>query len=118
VDVTAQPEDLPGTFVIEVGQGQVELFVTFCNNRSTPPRQTRLYMDCDFQIESGGRSELTQLISHNHPLAHLSVLSNLTVNESHVTAAGEVIIRLGDDVVFTVINRPAPDDPKAMGNGA
>ncbi|WP_203888233.1 hypothetical protein [Planotetraspora kaengkrachanensis] len=94
----------------------MEYFVTFSDNLPTPPRQARLYMDCDFQIEPGADPELTKLVSgHNHPLAYLSILSNLTVTESHVTAAGAIVIRLGDDVVFTVINRPALDDPQSHG---
>ncbi|MBG0829663.1 hypothetical protein HS041_18015 [Planomonospora sp. ID67723] len=107
-----QLEDLPGTFVTEIGQGQVEYFITFCDNRTTPSRQTRLYMDCDFQIEAGSNPELSRLITeHRHPLAQLSALSSLTVEEIQVNASGELIMRLDDDVVFTVLNQAARDDP-------
>ncbi|GAT71316.1 hypothetical protein PS9374_07007 [Planomonospora sphaerica] len=108
----AHPEDLPGTFVTEIGQGRVEYFMTFCDNRPAPARRTRLYMDCDFRIEAGSNPELSKLLTeHRHPLAQLSALSNLTVRESQVNASEELVIRFDDDVIFTILNQTAGDDP-------
>ena len=47
----ALPKNLIGSFVVEVGERP---FVGFCDNRTTPPTEVRLYIDSEFQVLGGG----------------------------------------------------------------
>jgi hypothetical protein len=46
----ADAHELVDTFVVEVGQRQAWPFLTFCDNRSTPSREVRLYIDTDCTV--------------------------------------------------------------------
>jgi hypothetical protein len=48
--VAPEPAGLVGTFVVEVGERQAWPFLTFCDNRTTPPTETRLYIDADWSV--------------------------------------------------------------------
>jgi hypothetical protein len=48
--VAATPAKLVGGFVVEVGSRQAWPFVGFCDNAPTPPVETRLYIDTDYEV--------------------------------------------------------------------
>ena len=41
-------------FIVEVGERQVWPFLTFCDNRTTPPTEIRLYIDTDYSVDGSG----------------------------------------------------------------
>jgi len=43
---------LTGCFVVEIGVRQAWPFVGFCDNRPTPSRETRLYIDASWSIDT------------------------------------------------------------------
>lgn len=65
--------DLAGCFVVEAGERQAWPFVGFCDNRrSSPLRETRLYLDCEWHVSPSSASG-------SNPLLGLLELNNLTV---------------------------------------
>lgn len=46
----AEPAELVGSFVVEVGVRQVWPFLTFCDDRSTPPTEHRLYIESGIEV--------------------------------------------------------------------
>ena len=59
--------NLVDCFVIEVGMRQSWPFVVFCDNRQTPPTETRLYIDAQWTInettDSGDSDGTSWMIS-------------------------------------------------------
>ena len=56
------PENLVGSFVVEVGERQAWPFLGFCDNRKTPATEVRLYIDADCEVVGGdGLADLMSL---------------------------------------------------------
>lgn len=70
--LVTQPQELVGTFVIEIGERQAWPFMTFCDNNATPSLEARLYIDSAFTLNdvpawsSGTESAVPNLLVLNH----------------------------------------------------
>lgn len=81
------PSDLVGCFVVEVGERQAWPFVTFCDNRATPPREARLYIDTLVQVESPDSAA----VPDGPVLVQLLALNNLSVTGIEQTSGSIVV---------------------------
>lgn len=50
--VPVDVDQIVGSFVVEIGVRQVWPFLGLCDNRPTPARETRLYIDTSWTVES------------------------------------------------------------------
>jgi hypothetical protein len=92
--VATEVEALRGQFVIEVGVRQAWPFLTFCDNRPTPPRETRLYIDTAFRVDS---SEPTFADGDVDAAAvRLLELSDRTVTDVRVGSGNELWLVFDD----------------------
>lgn len=112
----AEPEELIGSFVVEVGVRQAWPFLTFCDNRPTPEEERRLY------IESGIKVTPPTDITAYNPLSTqwqaLCVLDGLVV--SSVDVSPDANLRIGFEtgeslVVFGEQDAPASGPPWWVG---
>jgi hypothetical protein len=86
--VAHEAKALRGQFVVEVGVRQAWPFLTLCDNASTPPRETRLYIGTTFRV---GSSPPTFADGDPEPaLARLLALNNMTVTDVAVRADNEL----------------------------
>jgi hypothetical protein len=75
--LVTEPQELVGTFVVEIGERQAWPFMTFCDNDATPSREARLYIDTGFTLNgapawsSGDESAVVKLL----PLNSLAVVA-------------------------------------------
>ena len=95
------PEDvslLRGCFVTEIGVRQAWPFLTFCDNRTDPTHERRLYIDTAFRINDG--QPLTDGDAERATIALLS-LNGLTVTAADVSASHALTLTFngGDDVL-------------------
>ena len=86
-----QPQELVGTFIVEVGERQAWPFVTFCDNDTTPSREARLYIDTEFTVN--GSNDVS--LEGDSSAARLFALNCLGVTAVEVNGA-ELSIALDD----------------------
>lgn len=77
-----EPSDLVGLFVVELGERQAWPFIQFCDNRPTPSREVRLYIDTVFDVF------LPAVVKVEDRLHRLLALNNLTVGAVEVRGPG------------------------------
>ena len=81
--LVAEPQELVGSFVVEVGERQAWPFMTFCDNEPTPSREIRLYIDTELTL-NGSRVWSSP---EDSVAVHLLSLNNLAVIAVDVKAA-------------------------------
>lgn len=106
-EVRALPSDLIGSFVVEIGVRQAWPFVGFCDNRSTPPTERRLYIEAGIEVRpvreaATGDSLFTQLVA-------LSVLNGLTVTSTEVDDDHTLHIFFTEEGVLIINGEPGPE---------
>ena len=98
-------KQLPESFVVEVGERQGWLFVAFCDNRSNPPAEYRLYMDGSFILT--GVTEVDVQVLEWLPLIRLAKLQGLTVRAVEVGPADRISIHFDNDVCLKIEGKPS-----------
>lgn len=96
--------NLVDCFVVEVGMRQAWPFVVFCDNRPTPPTETRLYIDAQWTInqttdaaDSDGTTWMTSALEINN-----STVTNVLLDADH-----NLRIETADGDSLTVSGEPA-----------
>jgi hypothetical protein len=96
------PNDLVGCFVVEVGERQVWPFITFCDNRPTPSREVRLYVDTAYSVTDPGEGRSTE-----GSVPALLELNNLGV--AGVDTEGEsLVVRFSEGPQLIISNDVQP----------
>lgn len=78
----AEPEELIGSFVVEVGVRQAWPFLTFCDNRPTPETERRLYIESGIEVRPP--TEITPYNSRSTQWQALFALAGLVVSSVDV----------------------------------
>lgn len=103
----AEPAEIGGCFVVEVGERQAWPFITFCDGTSTPSREARLYIDSSWHVR-----QQQILPPPPHPVDDwhsLLNLNNQTVERVDVSAGGDLEIQFVDGPQLTVSGIPRAD---------
>ncbi|WP_327039678.1 hypothetical protein [Micromonospora maris] len=99
------PEQLIGCFVVEVGLRQAWPFLGFCDNRSTPPQESRLYLDTDWCVEA---PELVRGTVDDEAawLTAALALNGTTIAEAQVTDDGTLLLATTDQRSLVASGQP------------
>jgi hypothetical protein len=103
--VADEVDALRGQFVVEVGVRQAWPFLTFCDNKLTPPLETRLYIHTTFHVGTGAT-----VFGDGDPdaaLAALLELNNRTVTDASVGDASELRLTFDHGAVLSVDSEPS-----------
>lgn len=92
-----EPQELVGTFVVEVGERQAWPFLTFCDNDATPSREVRLYIDTAFTLNGA----LAWSSANEPAVAELLPLNSLAVVAVDVSG-GELSVTFSDETRMVV----------------
>ncbi|MGW0506124.1 hypothetical protein [Micromonospora sp. NPDC003241] len=90
---------------MEVGVRQAWLFLGFCDNRPTPPQESRLYLDTDWCIEAASRTQGTAADDASWLTAAL-ILHGATIAGAHVTDDGTLLLATTDQRSLIVTGHP------------
>lgn len=99
------PDQLAGCFVVEIGLRQAWPFLGFCDNRSTPPQENRLYLDTEWCIEAGSRVQGTAADEATWLTAALT-LNGATIAEAHVADDGTLLLTMTDQRSLVASGQP------------
>lgn len=99
------PDQLAGCFVVEIGLRQAWPFLGFCDNRSTPPQESRLYLDTEWCIEAASRVQGTAADEATWLTAALT-LNGATIAEAHVADDGTLLLTMTDQRSLVASGRP------------
>jgi hypothetical protein len=103
--VADEVEALRGQFVVEVGVRQAWPFLTFCDNERTPARETRLYIDSSFRLDSGAPSFVDG--DPDPAVTALLDLNGLTVTDLAVSRHNELRLVFDDGQSTLIIDAAA-----------
>jgi hypothetical protein len=92
-----EPQELVGTFVVEIGERQAWPFLTFCDNGATPSREARLYIDTGFTLNGA----LAWSAADEPAVVELLPLNNLAVVAVDVHGT-ELSLTFSDDTHMVV----------------
>jgi hypothetical protein len=92
-----EPQELVGTFVVEIGERQAWPFMTFCDNDAIPSREARLYIDTGFTLNGA----LAWSSGHEPAVVELLPLNSLEVVAVDVNGA-ELSLTFSDDTRMVV----------------
>ncbi|MFI7027052.1 hypothetical protein ACIBMZ_30600 [Micromonospora sp. NPDC049900] len=90
---------------MEVGFRQAWLYLGFCDNRSTPPQKSRLYLDTDWCVEAGSRVRGTADDEATWLTAALT-LNGATIAAAHVADDGTLLIATTDQRSLVASGQP------------
>jgi hypothetical protein len=93
--MNAEPHEINGCFVIEVGERQAWPFLTFSDNRQAQSREARLYLDASWTVHTTGGRSLTSSIEQDNDVQRLGALlglNNARVDQVHVSQDGALVI--------------------------
>ena len=96
VTVSLDLGDLPGSFVVELGERQAWYFIGFCDNRPARSREARLYLDADWRLAPD------QAGADAPELVRLAGVNGLTITEARCLEDGALCLTFADGVTFTV----------------
>jgi hypothetical protein len=100
-------EQLAGSFVAEVGFRQAWPFLGFCNNRSAPPQETRLYIDASWAIEANpsvtgsANDDVTWLTA-------AAAFNGTTIDTARVEVDGSMRLTTDSGIALVVSGEPEP----------
>lgn len=93
--------ELAGCFVVEVGQRQAWTFIGFADNRPTPGRETRLYIDAEWHLHPSGQMG-------SDPFIQLLELDGLTVDAARTsTDPASLVVMFDNGARLVVAAEPA-----------
>lgn len=90
---------------MEIGFRQAWPFLGFCDDRSTPPAERRLYLDTDWCIEAGSCVRGTAANEATWLTAALT-LNGATIAEAHVADDGTLILAMTDQRSLVASGQP------------
>lgn len=90
---------------MEIGLRQAWLFLGFCDNRSTPPYESRLYLDTGWCIEAGFRVRGTADDGVTWLTAGFT-LNGATIAEAHVADDGTLLLATTDQRSLIAAGQP------------
>lgn len=97
--VDGDVDDLPGTFVVEVGVRQAWPFVGLCDSRSARSHEFRLYVDAPWSIGGTHAADPSQTFVW---LEASCGLTGLGVDSASVDADGTLQVRFADSSALSI----------------
>jgi hypothetical protein len=91
--------DLAGSFVVEIGIRQIWPFVSFCDNRPSRSRETRLYIDAPWSI---GAAAVDDLDDDERWLIAAARLNGANVVAAHVGTDGTLTVETDEGHTLVV----------------
>jgi hypothetical protein len=95
--------DLPGCFVVEIGERQAWYFIGCCDNRSVRSCEIRLYVDAAWRRQSDEAGATA------HELVRLAGLNGLTVLEARCHDDATPHLAFADGETLTIAGRANED---------
>lgn len=99
--------ELVGCFVVEVGLRQAWPFVGFCDNRTTPASERRLYIDADAEISPV--STASSFATEESLVSAMMALNGLTVEAATVDASHALRLSFNDGHALLVHGEARPN---------
>jgi uncharacterized protein DUF6188 len=107
----AEPGEIEGCFVVEVGERGAWPFLTLCDGRGQEDREVRLYLDSSWVVDVSGSTRRSS-VSEEDDMERLGGLFQLvgqTVETVRISPPGDLEIRFAGGARMTVSGTAAAE---------